>query len=793
MGNLLRKWLSWVLSKTSLGMLVGFSLLFVLISSVVWWLNHFTGQQTGSLLGSSTILALFLTWLLARTRLAGWSLAVLVLSVGLIVVVLGVGKLVNPIIALTRSIISLFGVVRFWRPGQPVADVTLTRLLARDLNIHLVDLAQRTGNWMVGLIRGSSIFDPQAAGLAWGVVLWCAAAWAAWGVRRRGQPLLAVLPLVAILAASLAFAREQLFYLVPSFGAALGLLAWSQYTHRSQDWLKQSVDYATDIPFDLMVWTGAIVVILAGVAMLAARPSPHQAFRLARNLLVTRSRSTETLGQSLGLEPAGDQAQQIGGVGVLPRQHLLGSGPELSQRVAYLVQVFEPTSDNKTSGNRISPLKGKLYWQGVSYDVYDGRGWSTSPTTDQDYSGGEAIPLLEESGSYYWIEQEVQAPGDASRQVLQTGELAEVDQPVMLDSRQSPPDQPDVFGARMSRSPGTRAYRAISRLLAPGQAELAAAGYDYPAWIADRYLQLPTELPVRVQELAAEITAGKTSPYDRAKAIEAYVRQIQYTLALPAPPEGRDLVDYYLFDLQRGYCDYSATAMAVLARSVRLPARLMVGYAPGHYDASTGLVVITEAEAHSWPEIYFSGVGWVRFEPTGGRAPSALPAPPHSVVASEPHIIAATPHRIEMHKLPWVTLAILVVTGLFVWAAIRERAARRGRTETLSLIYANLRRLGKRLDAPDWPGLTPAEVTAGIGVRVLRLAEAGRLEQILAPARSEMNYLVALYTQAIYSPWEPKLEEVDDARRIWRKLRWRLWLTIIQHRSNDFSRHYRNG
>jgi hypothetical protein len=106
----------------------------------------------------------------------------------------------------------------------------------------------------------------------------------------------------------------------------LGLLAWSQHTRRSQDWQRQSVDYATDIPFDLTLWVGAIVVTVSGLALVAAVPSPHQAVRLTRGLLVTRSQTAENLGQSLGYRRT-RQAQPLESR-VCCAPALLGSGPE---------------------------------------------------------------------------------------------------------------------------------------------------------------------------------------------------------------------------------------------------------------------------------------------------------------------------------------------------------------------------------------------------------------------------------------------------------------------------------
>ncbi|MFC2026044.1 transglutaminase family protein, partial [Chloroflexota bacterium] len=96
---------------------------------------------------------------------------------------------------------------------------------------------------------------------------------------------------------------------------------------------------------------------------------------------------------------------------------------------------------------------------------------------------------------------------------------------------------------------------------------------------------------------------------------------------MPAPPSEQEITDYFLFDLQEGYCDYYATTMVVMARSIGIPARLVMGYAQGEYDETTGGYIVTEASAHSWVEVYFPEIGWIEFEPTAG-----VPATEHPEV-----------------------------------------------------------------------------------------------------------------------------------------------------------------
>jgi transglutaminase-like putative cysteine protease len=130
------------------------------------------------------------------------------------------------------------------------------------------------------------------------------------------------------------------------------------------------------------------------------------------------------------------------------------------------------------------------------------------------------------------------------------------------------------------------------------------------------------------RELARSVVeaAGATDPYHKAKALADYLRsdpRFTYATvaALPSDPT-RDLVDFFLFDPngQRGYCEYFATTMAVMARTLGLPARVAVGYAPGE-RVDTGIYQVRDKNAHLWAEVYFPGYGWQIFEATKSISP----------------------------------------------------------------------------------------------------------------------------------------------------------------------------
>ncbi|EGD51981.1 transglutaminase domain-containing protein [Thermoanaerobacter ethanolicus JW 200] len=132
-----------------------------------------------------------------------------------------------------------------------------------------------------------------------------------------------------------------------------------------------------------------------------------------------------------------------------------------------------------------------------------------------------------------------------------------------------------------------------------------------------RYLSYPaTLLPERVKDLAYSITKDKKTLYDKVKAVEEYLRQYPYSLDVPPTPSDRDFVDYFLFDLKKGYCSYYATAMVIMLRTIGIPARYVVGFRMPSAPSSDGKYRITAANAHAWVEVYFDDYGWITFEPT---------------------------------------------------------------------------------------------------------------------------------------------------------------------------------
>jgi len=158
-------------------------------------------------------------------------------------------------------------------------------------------------------------------------------------------------------------------------------------------------------------------------------------------------------------------------------------------------------------------------------------------------------------------------------------------------------------------------YTGISQLPALNRAQLEAADTDYPAEITGVYLQLP-EIDRRIPELARSATQRAFTPYDKAAALETFFKtKYSYTLDLTGNP-GKDPLAHFLFETRAGHCEYFASSMTVMLRTLGIPAREVNGFLPGEFNELGGDYIVRASDAHSWVEAYFPGSGWIVFDPT---------------------------------------------------------------------------------------------------------------------------------------------------------------------------------
>jgi transglutaminase-like putative cysteine protease len=420
--------------------------------------------------------------------------------------------------------------------------------------------------------------------------------------------------------------------------------------------------------------------------------------------------------------------------------------------------------------------------RGLSYDVYTGRGWAVSNERQESFLANQNIPIPETadligiSQGVNWILGE-----NATRYSL--GLPLQFDQPVISFWR----GQDDL-----SRVQGEgKHYLVSSQVSAASSANLRQASLaEVPPAILERYTGLPDTIPQRVKELALEIASLTGSdpevaptPYDQAVLLEHFLRQYPYSLEVELPPPGTDPVDFFLFDLQEGYCDYYASSMVVMARSLGLPARLAIGYLSQPAD-DQGMQTVFQINAHSWAEVYFAGYGWVEFEPTAAFPIRSLPNPTaaENLVQEEdpfpvtnlPPIPESRPVSSTSHIWLFSLIAVLLLLLPVAWWMWKRRQRQAAPAGDIISAYGGLLRSARRLGQQTPPSQTPAEFERELLVR-LEQASSSRVSGRLKPQQfaPEIHEVTNTYTTHQYARMKPP---VNKAARSWRRIRGRLWL-----------------
>jgi transglutaminase-like putative cysteine protease len=251
------------------------------------------------------------------------------------------------------------------------------------------------------------------------------------------------------------------------------------------------------------------------------------------------------------------------------------------------------------------------YWRVHVYDTYTSQGWINSPssryTLEQDVPWGEARPPSDQGTITYKVTTNLKTD-----MLLTAGGFLSSNTPVVVHVGAS--DIVTVTTPRLLR-PGEH-YMATSLTSSARPDNLARTGDNYPQYITDNYLQLPSGFPESVRRLSESITSEAKSPYEKVLAIDNYLSQIPYEEEVEAPPEGTDGVEHFLFTQKSGFCVYYASAMAVMLRSVDVPSRLVVGYLPGEPGEDVGQYTLRDKHYHTWPQVYFPDYGWVDVEAT---------------------------------------------------------------------------------------------------------------------------------------------------------------------------------
>ena len=265
-----------------------------------------------------------------------------------------------------------------------------------------------------------------------------------------------------------------------------------------------------------------------------------------------------------------------------------------------------------------------LKWRGVALSLFDGKSWSNSFGQSQLRPSGEGIYRLA-------TPPDLPGPRAASHRYIRYRVLMEplgtnvfflAEQPLNLTGNYRLLTI-DRGGAvyNLDVDHPINGYEAESELPETNLQQLRFVDGPLPEG-ADQYLKLPP-LDIRISQLAKQITASSATNYDRAVAIEQYLRtHFAYTLQLPRTVP-RDPLANFLFERRQGHCEYFASSMAVMLRTLGIPSRIVTGFRTGEFNDLTGQYVVRASNAHSWVEAYLPGSGWISFDPTPGGTVSA--------------------------------------------------------------------------------------------------------------------------------------------------------------------------
>lgn len=650
---------------------------------------------------------------------------------------------------------------------------------------RFIELGIRVNEWLWTATHGGTSDDNLIFVLLLALILWLAGYLSAWYNFREDKAWQSVIPCGLVLLWNLYYASPQLeLHLVAYLFFALLVVMHSNLSIRKREWRTARIHYSSDI---------GLAFLRAGVIF---------------SLVVI---------SFAWLAPNAIASQQLSDIGSFldkPWQKMQENWSRLFAAVRYYGEVYPNSFGNSLgltgpvhlSEVAVMDVQSSVgrYWRAAVYDEYTGSGWLNNDKESISLEADDASPLaLPEYEMRQEITQTITTFLPGRTLLFAASQPRRVDLPawaVVSYAPSLPPgEEPESYVAEKegvitpvsmlysrSRLKQDTSYTVISAISGADEDTLRAAGDDYPDWILDRYLQLPLYLPSRVRDLAEEVTGDHDNVYDKATALERYLREIKYNELIEAPPEGRDGVDYFLFDIREGYCDYYASAMAVMARAVGIPARVAAGYGQGEYNPDTEAYRVREKDAHAWVDIYFPRFGWVEFEPTAAEPLLVRPKPPKVIEPSEDRsgfrgpghdesipdddvfpedrggFIAGQASR-RQQAVRWLVglLLLSIPAGLAAFWTLREKKLRG--LNLVERVYERLCSFARRLGIEFQRHQTPYEYAAALITAV-------------PEGRGPVQRIADLYVRERFSGKEVSRQEAGEAWQSLRAILWRSWL-----------------
>ncbi|HVG95374.1 MAG TPA: DUF3488 and transglutaminase-like domain-containing protein [Chloroflexota bacterium] len=782
---------------------LSFLLLLAMVMTTVWSVHQAHWVEGTAILFPLAIAGLVIGMLLARSRLAAWlSLALGVIG-GLVLCFVVVGGLVPPPQQLPGAFLGTLAGTLGWvtnPSGAPPAVVAVQQFF-----LNAADFGARIGLWTQLGASGRVSNDNAIFLLFIAYVAWLQGYIGSWGLFKLHDVLVAALPTGIALTTNAAYTGQaQAPFAV--FIITLLLLAVSiNLASLQKRWDRLTVDYPQGLLFDVTVSSFVVICLLAVLAFFGPRISDNPLSNAFWSYMGEQWSEVENASNRLF---SGVNSPQSGGTGG-GRDRLVLSGPvQLSQRVVMQVQADEPS-----------------YWRGATYDTWTGRDWMSSDKFPVNRTEKQAI-----FPQRFSLRKRVKATFEVNQSrsdlIYTPDEPAQLSIPYKLFTRTGDANLSD-FSSLRAKKPAIPSlkYSVESFSSTASAQELRNASGDIPEWVK-RYTQLP-DTPQRVRDLSNTLARRFSNNYDKAVAVEQFLRRYPYTLDVKAPPPDRDAVEYFLFDLKQGYCDYFATTMVVLLRAQGVPARLATGYVAGKFDNNSRKFVVTEEEAHSWPEVYFPNYGWMAFEPSGYRPP---------IVRPEESVAAATSSGVDCYdygdygeygecadygdmselagllpgdpgatssvgvyqptsgfSLPSFILPVLGIgaaLGGLLWLLSRFASRQLSTREVVRGTYRQMTFLGALFGLGRKPSQTPLEYARSVTDQLTRTIESDRtisslrLREVIGTPDGAAEAIAASYVRAQYGQGELSERERERVVDGWKELRWKMPLLLLRDRRN---------
>ncbi len=398
---------------------------------------------------------------------------------------------------------------------------------------------------------------------------------------------------------------------------ALGLMASLILMHRSghQEMTQSIVADPTARGTGRTVATASAVTVLTAGIVFSALPAAQtsQTFAFPSSL----GSSSQPLAEPGGLSnpSLGNANPEVSG----------GSLDGIGSRQSFGYFGFADQLDTGIRGRPDETLVMRVrasepaFWRGQTFDTWDGRTWTQSDPDTAVISEPNPKRIPGTPG-------DIGLGGDPFVQTF----YLETPGPNLIFGAYRVTDVHIADGSVFHMSDGTirtgvevgsgTVYTVVSARTGVTQSLLRNADprrLGVPDAIGERYLQLPADMPQRVIDLAAQVTANSASSYDAIRDLEQWMAEnTSYTLDIPPLPDGIDATEHHLFMTQQGFCEQIGTSLVMMLRSLGIPARLVIGYTPGQRNPFTGMYEVRASNAHSWAEVWFPGVGWQGFDPT---------------------------------------------------------------------------------------------------------------------------------------------------------------------------------